>query len=153
MKRRRQQVIENRRMRGCPVGCDLYQRDPRRADGPLEEPARRHRVPPWRDEHVDDLAELVDGPVDVAPLPSNLGVGLVDLPAVPDGVPAGPGGVGQQRREALNPALDGGVVDLNPAFGGQYLDMAIRQREAQAPADRQHDDLRREGRSRRKPSG
>jgi hypothetical protein len=25
------------------------------------------RVPPWRDEHVDDLAELVDRAIDVAP--------------------------------------------------------------------------------------
>jgi hypothetical protein len=30
-----------------------------------------------------------------------------------------PGGVGQQRREPLHPAIDRDVVDLDPAFGQQ----------------------------------
>ena len=33
-------------------------------------------------EHVDDLAELVDRAVHIAPLPGDLQVGLIDLPAV-----------------------------------------------------------------------
>jgi hypothetical protein len=40
-------------------------------------------------------AELVDRAVDVAPAPSHLHIGLVHLPAVADGVPAGPGSVGE----------------------------------------------------------
>jgi hypothetical protein len=43
-------------------------------------------------------------------------------------VAAGPGGVGQQRHELQHPAVDGDVVDLDPAFGEQLLDVAIRQR-------------------------
>src|SRR5215216_5785269 len=88
MPRRRQQVIEHWRIRRCPVGYDLDRRDPRRADRPLKEPAGSRRVPPWRDEYVDDLAELVDRAIDVAPLPSHLHIRLVDLPAVTDSVPA-----------------------------------------------------------------
>src|SRR5215211_492646 len=42
-------------------------RDPRRADGPLGEPAGSRRVPPLRDEYVDDVPELVDRTVDIAP--------------------------------------------------------------------------------------
>jgi hypothetical protein len=34
-------------------------------------------------------------------------------------VPAGAGGLGQQRREPLQPAVDGGVVDLDAALGEQ----------------------------------
>ncbi len=60
------------------------------------------------------------------PLPGDLYVGLVDLSAVADGVAAWPGGVGQQRREALDPPVDGDVVDLDPALGEQFLDVAVR---------------------------
>ena len=71
MPRHRQQVIEHRRIRRCPVGCDLYRRDPRRADGVLEEPAGRRGVSPCGDQHVDDLPELVDRSVDVPPVTSH----------------------------------------------------------------------------------
>jgi hypothetical protein len=42
----------------------------------------RHGVLAGGDEHVDDLTELVDRPVDVPPVASHLHVGLVDLPAI-----------------------------------------------------------------------
>ena len=35
------------------------------------------------DKHVDDLAMLVDGPVEIGPLPGDLHLGLVDKPATP----------------------------------------------------------------------
>jgi hypothetical protein len=66
------------------------------------------------DQHVDDLAELVDRTVDVAPPTGDLCVALIGLPAVADGVAAWPGGIDQQRREPLDPAVDGGVVDSTP---------------------------------------
>jgi hypothetical protein len=90
MPRRRQQVIEHCRIRRCPVGGDLDRRDPRRADRPHKEPAGSRHVPPWRDEYVDDLAELIDRAIDVAPTAGDLDIGLVDLPAVTDSVAAGP---------------------------------------------------------------
>jgi hypothetical protein len=37
--------------------------------------------------------------------------------------------------------LDGDVVDVDPALGEQFLDIAVRKAEAQVPADRQHDQL------------
>jgi transcriptional regulator with XRE-family HTH domain len=98
----------------------------------------------WERDRFDEAARAPRsaGPlraVDVAPVASNLGVGLIDLPASPDGVAAGPGGLGQQRREALDPAVDGGVVDLDATLGEQLLDIAVGQREAQVPPHRQHD--------------
>src|SRR5437879_5336946 len=51
---------------------------------------RRLAVPPPREEDIDDLAELVDGSEQVAPGASDLYVGLIDVPAVPNHVPAGP---------------------------------------------------------------
>ena len=128
----------------CPVGGNLDRRDPGRADGPFEEPAGSVPVASCGDEYVDDLPELVDRPVAVAPAPGDLHVGRIDLPAVTDGMAAGPGGLGEQRGEALHPPVDGDMVDLDAALGEELLDVAVRQRETQVPAHRQHDHLGRE---------
>jgi hypothetical protein len=141
---RRQQLLEHCRVHRRVVGDHLDWRDPHRADGALEEPAGGLRVPACRDEHVDDLAELINRAVRVAPLPSDLHIGLVDLPAVTDGVAAGPGGLGQQRRQSHHPAIHRDVVDLDPAFGDQLLNVAVGQAEAQVPAHCEHDHIGRD---------
>jgi hypothetical protein len=87
--------LQHARVDRRPIGDHFGGHDFGRADGLLEEPAGCAHVPTWGDEHVDHLAELVDRAVDIAPLAGDLDVGLVDLPAVADGVAAGPGGVGQ----------------------------------------------------------
>jgi hypothetical protein len=51
----------------------------------------RPQIPPWRGEHIDDLPELIDRTVHIAPATSHLHIGLICLPAIPDRVPAGPG--------------------------------------------------------------
>jgi hypothetical protein len=61
-----------------------------------------------------------------------------------DGVAAGPGGVGEQRREPHHPPVDGDVVDLDAALGEQLLDVAVGQAETQVPAHRHDDHIRRE---------
>jgi hypothetical protein len=38
-----------------------------------------------------------------------------------------PRGVGEQRGEPLYPPVDRDVVDLDPAFGEEVLDVTIRQ--------------------------
>jgi len=97
-----------------------------------------------RRQHVDDLTGLVDCSVDVAPAASDPHIRLVHLPAIPDPVPTRPGGVGEQRREAQYPPVDRHVVDPDTALGEQVLDVAVRQAEAQIPADRDDDDVGRE---------
>ena len=74
-----------------------------RADGLLEEPAGRPDIASRGDEHVDDLAELVDRPVYAAPLAGDLHIGLVDPPTIPDRMAARPSSLGQQWREPLHP--------------------------------------------------
>src|SRR5215207_4256273 len=71
----------------------------------------------------------------------DLHVGLVDLPAITDGMAARPSSVGQQRREPQHPAVDRDMVDLDPALGQQLLDIAIGQGEAQVSADGEDDDI------------
>jgi hypothetical protein len=81
-------------------------------------------------QHVDDLAGPVDRAVDAAPAARDLHIGLVHKPALAGGVPAGAGGVGQQRREPLDPPIDGDVVDLDAALGEEFFDVAVRQAKA-----------------------
>jgi hypothetical protein len=51
-------------------------------------------------------------------------------------MPAGPGSLGQQRREALHPPVGGDVVDLDATLGQEVFDLAVRQTQAQLLADR-----------------
>jgi hypothetical protein len=102
------------------------------------------RVAPRRHEYVDDLPELIHRTVDVPPPTGDLHIGLVHLPAVTDGVPAGASGLGQQRRKPLHPPIDRHVVDLDTTLGEQLLDISVGQAEAQVPADGEHDDVGRE---------
>ena len=90
------------------------------------------------------MAELVDGPVQVLPRTTHLEVGLVDVPAVADGVAGGPSGLGQQRREALHPPVDGDVVDFDASLGEQLLHVSVRQPEAEVPPHGQQDHIGRE---------
>jgi hypothetical protein len=144
---RRQQRLQHCRVHLRIVGAHLDWHNPHRADGALEEPADGLRVPACRDEHVDDLSELVDRAVHIPPAASDLHIGLVHEPAIPDQVAAGSGGVGQQRREPLHPPVDGGVVDVDAALAEELLDVAVGQPEAQVPADREHDHVGREAKA------
>ena len=66
------------------------------------------------------------------------------MPAITDQMLSGSCGLGELQREALDPAVDHDVVDLDPALAQELLDVPIRQAEPQVPADRQGDDLWRE---------
>jgi hypothetical protein len=67
MPRRRQQLVEYDRVGRCSVGNNLDRHDLRRADRPFEEPAGSPGVTLGGDKDIDDLSELVDRPVHVAP--------------------------------------------------------------------------------------
>jgi hypothetical protein len=53
-------------------------------------------------------------------------------------------GLGELRREALDPPVHGDVVDLDAPFGQKLLHVPVGQTEPQVPANRQGDDLGRE---------
>ena len=72
------------------------------------------------------------------------GARLVHLPAVADGVPAGASGLGQQRREPLDPPGRPSHGRPGATLGEELLDISVGQAEAQVPADSEHDDLGRE---------
>src|ERR1035441_10656970 len=85
------------------------------ANGTGEEPRRSLGIASLRHEHVDDLAVLVDSPVDIPPAAGDLHVGLVNEPTVAGAMPTWSGRVHQQRREPLDPSEQGHMVDLDAA--------------------------------------
>jgi hypothetical protein len=94
-----------------------------------EKPAGGHNVAARRDVHVDDLAVLVHGPVDVPPSAGHLHLGFVDEPPAAHRVPACPGRVEQKGREVLDPPVQGHAIHLYPPFGQDLLEVAVRQSE------------------------
>jgi hypothetical protein len=117
------------RGRGGTVRRDLDGREPGTGDCLGEEPPRGSGVPARREVHVDDLAELVDGPEQVASGPPDLQVGLIDMPAMADDVPAASGGLGELRGEPMDPPVHRDVVHFDAAFGEELLDVPIGQTE------------------------
>jgi hypothetical protein len=90
-----------------------------------EEPSGCPGIAKCRYVDVDDLAALIDRAVHVTPPAGDLHRGLVHKPCVPDAVPAGPGCVGEERRESLHPPVHGHVVDLDPPLGQELFDVAV----------------------------
>ena len=124
------QLLQHARVHRRVVSDDLDRRALGRHDGPLEEPASCPGITPWGDEHVDNLAGLVDSTIDIAPPAGDLHIGLVDPPAGTGRVPARTGGVSQQRGEPLHPPVDDDVVDLHASLGEELFDVAVGQSEA-----------------------
>src|ERR687894_2600812 len=82
----RQQLIEHSRISRCPVGAHLaWARAVLKSSG--EEPAGGRPVPVLRHQHINDLPELVDRPVEVDPLSGNLDIRFIDEPSIPGSVP------------------------------------------------------------------
>lgn len=80
-------------------------------------------------QNVDDLAELVDGPVQVAPTATDLDVGLVQEPTIAGGVAGGLGGVGEERRERRTQRWTVTWSTLHTPFGQHLFDVANGQAE------------------------
>jgi hypothetical protein len=125
---------------GDQVGDDVRQRSGAVGDDLVGSTTREHRISEERpcsddvaasgDEDVDDLAVLINGPLDVAPDAGDFDVGLVDEPPRPDRIPARSRGFDEQGRKSLHPSKQGDVIDLDTAFREELLEIAIRQPEA-----------------------
>src|ERR687894_1116890 len=125
------------------VGGDLHRDDSRGGQCPGEETPSRGTISPCGYVHVDDLPELVDRPVDVAPATRHFDVGLVDPPAVADPVPARACRLCEQRCEALHPAEDADVIHRDATLCQQLLHIAVGEAVAQVPPHRHQDYIRR----------
>jgi len=129
--RRRQQLLQHHWVGRRPVGHHLDWLHLRGTDGVLEEPARCSGITARRDEHINDPPQLVDGAGRRGANGRQPSRRFRRPASGRHRVPAGSGGLGQQRREALDPAVDGGVVDFDAAFGEQFLDVEVGEAEAE----------------------
>ena len=121
------------------------------AEGPAEEALGRLLVALGAEQEVDGLAGAVDGAIQVAPLPVDPEVGLVDVPRPAAGPQVAARALLELGGEALDPAVHGRVVDLDPAVGEHALEVAVADRELQVPAHRPKDDLGREAEAAERP--
>jgi hypothetical protein len=143
VKRGRHEPLDRGPQCQCPISHDLNG-FAMGAECPGEAPSCRTEIAARRDEHVDDLTVLINGPVHAAPSSGNFDLGLVDVPTVTDEVPTRHGRIREQWGEALYPAVDGDVIDLDPTLAQKLFDVAVGQPKPQIPTHGQHDDLGRE---------
>jgi hypothetical protein len=68
-------------------------------------------------QHVDDLAMLVDRPVQVRPQTGDLDVGLVNEPPVTHRVPSRSRRFDELDREPLHPPVDTHAIDRDTVLG------------------------------------
>ena len=96
VQRRGDHLVEDPRVGWCAVGRDLG-RDRARAQRPGEEAPSGRQVTARRQQNIDDLAMLIDSPVEIGPFTGDLQVGLIDEPPVTRSVPAQPGSLDELR--------------------------------------------------------
>jgi hypothetical protein len=143
--RRYQPLLQHHRIGRCSVGDDLGGPNLGRAGGLAEEPAGGTGVPPRGDKYVTTCPNWSIARYTYRHRPATfVEVSSTNQRSVAHGVPAGSGGLSQQRREPQHPPVDGDMVDLDTPLGEQLLDVAIGQSKAQVPANRQHDHIGRE---------
>ena len=105
------------------------------------QPECRLRIAPTLNEHVEDLAFVVDGTPQIHPPARDPHHHLVEMPAI-----------ARPRATLAQPSRDRGtefqhptpyrfVGDVEPALGQQFLDIAVAQGEAEIEPDRVLDDL------------
>ena len=89
-----------------------------------------------------DLVVLVDGSVDEPSGAGDLHVGFVDGPPAASGVPIRLRRVDEEGCEALDPSVDGDVIDLDATLDEEFLDVSVGESVPEGSAYCEHDDVR-----------
>ena len=118
--------------------------DPRRraAAGQCQpqEHLRRDQVALGRQHELDGLAGRIDSAIQVGPVASNLQVGLIDPPRPIRTAQLAANPLIQNRCIPLDPAPDRDMIHGEVPLRHDLLQVTIRQRESQVPANAQEDD-------------
>src|SRR5713226_3107102 len=89
---------------------------------------------------LQGMACRVNGPIEVHPRSFHLHIRLINTPRVRRCLHIGSGSLVELWSRVLNPAIDRGVIDVQPPFQHDLFEIAITQRIAQVPAHtEQHD--------------
>jgi hypothetical protein len=111
------------------------------ADGLLEKPSGGLLVAMFGKQKVDGLAVFVDGAIELAPLALDLDVCLVHPPTDPHRALAPVKHCLQQRAILDGPPVESAVIDVNPTFFQEFLNVACAQRVRPIPAHPHENDL------------
>jgi len=139
---RAQQLIEHPRVRRRPIGAHLGGAWTV-LEGTDEKLASGRQIPLLGYQDIDDLAILVDRPVQLDPAPGDVDIPLINEPPITPSVPAWPRGVDEQRGKALHPTIDSDMINTNAPLGQQLRHITVGKPEAQGPPHDHGDHLRR----------
>ena len=116
MARGRQQLIEHPRIgrRAISAHLDWVWA---LGEGTGKESASSCQIPLLGDQDIDDLAILVDRPIQIDPAPGDLHICLIDTPPITRRMPTRPGRINQQQGEPLHPPVDRDMIDLDAPLG------------------------------------
>src|SRR5262245_60741339 len=130
---------------GAQLVCDQqFWRETLLFEQLAHQPQGRPTVAPALDQHVENLALVIDGAPEIHALAGDPNYHLVQVPAI-----ARPGAtLAQPSRdcgtELQHPSPHRFVGEVKPSFGQQFLDIAVTQGEAEIQPDCVLDDLGRE---------
>jgi hypothetical protein len=99
------------------------------------------RVSPTLNEHVENLALVVDGAPQVHPFPGDPDDHLVEVPSRARAWAALPQLACDQRAKFQHPASHRFIGDIEPTLSEQFLHVSVAQREAEIEPDRVLNDL------------
>jgi hypothetical protein len=109
-----------------------------------QQPQRRPTIASTPNQHVENLALMVDGTPEIHPLAGDAHHHLVEMLAIARSRVTLAQPSCDHGTEFQHPAPYGLVGDLKPALGQQFLDIAVAQGNAEIEPDRVLDDLGRE---------
>jgi hypothetical protein len=100
------------------------------------------RITSGAEHEIQGIARGINGPAEVIPITMRLDVGFVDPPGVIGGFALGADAPFEFGSKALDPALDGGVIDREAALRHHFFKVPIAERVAQVPPHTKQDDCR-----------
>src|SRR6202045_1720990 len=141
------EVPEGRAVGAKLVGREQFRREALFLEQLAHQPDCRPLVAPALNQHVENLALVIDGAPQVHPFASNPNHHLVEVPAVARAWAAPPQLARDPGPEFQNPAPHRFIGNLQAALGEEFLNVAVAQCEPEIKPDRVLDDRRREAMS------
>jgi hypothetical protein len=124
----------------APVGGDLLG-DTMAADRLREKAERGFGISIFCEQKVNGLPGLIEGAIQIAPLPFDANVRLVHPPAAPHGPSTAVKRFLQLRAILQDPPVDGGVIHGDSPFLHQFFDVTRTQRIRHIPPHARENDL------------
>src|SRR3981189_1538023 len=141
------QVPESSSVRAQPVGRQQFRHEALFPEQLAHQPECSPLVAPALNQHVENLALVVDGAPQVHPLAGNPDYHLVEVPSVARAWAAPPQLARDPGPEFQHPAPHRLIGNLQAALVEKFLNVAVAQGEPEIKPDRVLDDRRREAMS------